>query len=193
MVNYPNKKISRPRTAPDAKPDTARRGYSLEDMLNESNKYYLACDRAIIHKKPTPIQVVKVEYPRRSAARIVEAYYKIPSTTDYNGIYKGRYIDFEAKECHKKAFPFTNIHPHQLKHLEGVLRHGGIAFVIIAFTLYNEVYLVDGQYLLDFIKKDERRSLSFETVKETAALIRQGYAPQLDYLAVVDQWYFKED
>ena len=65
------------------------RGMSLENDLNDSNAYYCSCDRALIHKKPTPIQVVKVDYPERSAAKITEAYYKTPGTTDYNGIYRG--------------------------------------------------------------------------------------------------------
>ena len=34
---------------------------------------------------------MKVDYPNRSHAKIVEAYYQTPSTTDYNGIYRGKY------------------------------------------------------------------------------------------------------
>ena len=83
------------------------RGMSLEEDINDSNAYYRACDRALIHKKPTPIQVVKVDYPARCAAKITEAYYKTPSTTDYNGVYRGKAIDFEAKETKSKtSFPF---------------------------------------------------------------------------------------
>ena len=52
------------------------RGMSLEDRINQSNQYYLSHNLAVIHKKPTPIQVVKVDFPRRSAARITEAYYR---------------------------------------------------------------------------------------------------------------------
>ncbi len=81
------KKISTTHSVSD---NYTRRGMSLEKDLNDSNAYYADCDRALIHKKPTPIQVVKVDYPARNSAKITEAYYKTPSTTDYNGIYRGR-------------------------------------------------------------------------------------------------------
>lgn len=196
MVNYPNKKKTQPLTLMEEnliKHDTSRRGYSLESALNQSNQYYLAHDKAIIHKKPTPIQIVKVDYPRRSAAKIVEAYFKIPSTTDYNGIYRGKYIDFEAKECSKNSFPFRNIHPHQIDHLEAVEKHGGIAFLMIAFTQKNEVYLIDAKYVVDKFRHAKRQSLLYENIKKNGYLVKQGYMPELDYLSVVDEVYFKED
>ena len=74
------------------------RGMSLEEDLNITNEYYRENNIAIIYKKPTPITIHKVDYPSRKEAVIKEAHFKIPSTTDYNGIYKGKYIDFEAKE-----------------------------------------------------------------------------------------------
>ena len=76
----------------------SNRGMGLEDDLNNTNKYYLDTNKAIIYKKPTPITINKVDYKSRTDAVIKEAHFKIPSTTDYNGIYKGRYIYFEAKE-----------------------------------------------------------------------------------------------
>ena len=48
----------------------------MEDELNESNEYYLSRGIAVIHKKPVPVQIVKVSYPARSAARITEAYFR---------------------------------------------------------------------------------------------------------------------
>ncbi len=80
-----------------------KRGMSLEDEINESNKYYLSAGIAVIHKKPTPIQIVDVYYPKRSAAVIKKAYFKQASTTDYNGVYRGHYLDFEAKETKNKT------------------------------------------------------------------------------------------
>src|SRR6476469_5956905 len=94
----------------------SNRGKTLEDELNETNEYYLANNKAVIHKKPVPIQIVHVKYPARSAAVITEAYFRSPSTTDYNGVWKGRYIDFEAKETkNTTSFPLQNIHEHQVE------------------------------------------------------------------------------
>ena len=76
----------------------SNRGMVLENDLNATNEYYLLNNVAVIYKKPTPITINKVDYPSRKDAVIKEAHFKIPSTTDYNGIYKGKYIDFEAKE-----------------------------------------------------------------------------------------------
>ena len=97
----------------------ANRGMTLEADLKASNDYYLVNDIAVIYKKPTPITISKVNYPSRAEAVIKEGYFKTPSTTDYNGIYKGKYIDFEAKETKlKTSFPLSNIHPHQIKNTE---------------------------------------------------------------------------
>ena len=56
--------------------------------------------------KPTPVQIVRVDYPQRShLLKIVEAYFRQASTTDYSGVYRGHYIDFEAKETRQKCYP----------------------------------------------------------------------------------------
>lgn len=95
---------------------------SFEKMINATNDYYLSQGLAVIHKKPTPIQIVQVDYPQRSRAKIVEAYFRQASTTDYSGVYNGYYIDFEVKETkQKRAIPMKNFHPHQIQHMEQVL------------------------------------------------------------------------
>lgn len=192
MIGYPNKKAIP--THSSSQDTHMGRGMSLEDDLNKSNEYYIACGRALIHKKPIPIQIVKVDYPARSSAKIVEAYYKTPSTTDYNGIYRGKAIDFEAKETKSKtSFPFKNIHPHQITHLKRVLQHGGIGFLILRFTCFDETYLVDAKYMIQAYEEPNKKSISYETIKAYGSLIKQGLTPRLRYLDNVDAMYFKED
>lgn len=194
MVNYPNMKKPQPmiQETHSEKHYTAHRGMSLEEDISMSNQYYLVNDKAVIYKKPTPIQIVKVDYPKREAAKIVEAYYKTPSTTDYNGIYRGKYVDFEAKETRAMSFPFSNISKHQIDHLDRILKHDGIAFVIIAFTQLDEVYLLDASYMVDEYYHAKRKSMTYDTIKSLGHLIPQGYQPRLDYLKVLDMFYFKE-
>jgi len=170
------------------------RGMSLEADINATNEYYLVNGIAVIHKKPTPITITKVDFPNRHEAVIKEAYFKIPSTTDYNGIYKGKYIDFEAKECSSKtAFPIINIHPHQIKHLKDVINHGAIAFILIRFTHHNQVFYLDGKYLIDFIESAKRKSIPYSFFKEKGIEIKDGFNPRLDYLKVIDSIYFGGD
>src|SRR5690554_2950891 len=108
-MNYPNGKkrsVQLSRNLNSHKQSYSNRGMSLEEDINVTNQYYLTHDICVIHKKPTPVQIVKVDYPKRSAAVIKEAYFKQASTTDYNGLYKGHYLDFEAKETRNKtSFP----------------------------------------------------------------------------------------
>ena len=70
------------------------RGMDLENDINISNQYYIDTKQAFIYKKPTPIKILKVNYPSKTnktgKITIKEAYFESPSTTDYNGLYNGR-------------------------------------------------------------------------------------------------------
>ena len=48
------------------------RGMNLEADLNATNEYYRNMDIGVIYKKPTPITIVKVDYPSRYEAVIKE-------------------------------------------------------------------------------------------------------------------------
>ena len=117
----------------------------------------------------TPVKITKVDYPSRDKAVIKQAFFTVPSTTDYNGLYKGRYIDFEAKETKSKtAFALTNIHPHQIKHLENIDNNGGIAFIIVRFTTLNETYLITAERFLNYINNNDKKSVPLEYFKTDA-------------------------
>ena len=168
----------------------ANRGMSLEEDINLSNDFYRDSGIALINKRPTPINIVKVDYSR--GARITDAYFEKQSTTDYNGVYKGRYIDFEAKNTKSTtSFPLSNISEHQIVHLKNVLKHGGIAFFIISFQMKDEIYLVDASLVIDFYEHGKRKSIPYEVFTKEGILIKQDYSPRLHYLDAVDALYFK--
>ena len=179
-MNYPNKKNTFNKFI-----TYGNRGMDLEYDINNSNKYYLENDIAVIHKKPTPIKVVTIDY---NINKIVEAYYEIPSTTDYNGIYKGKYIDFDAKETKSKtSFSLSNIHKHQIEHLIKVKNHGGISFLIIKFTSLDETYLFETKYLEEFINNNDRKSIPYEYIKENGYIIDYNYYPRIEYIKTIDK------
>ena len=168
----------------------ANRGMSLEEDINLSNDFYRDSGIALINKRPTPINIVKVDYTH--GARITDAYFEKQSTTDYNGVYKGRYIDFEAKNTKSNtAFPLSNISEHQIVHLKNVIKHGGIAFFIISFQMKDEVYLLDASFVIEFYEHGKRKSIPYEVFQKEAVLIKQDYSPRLHYIDAVDQLYFK--
>jgi recombination protein U len=195
IFNYPNGKKYTPNTNKEpAKKAMAQknavysnRGMTLEEDLNETNSYYVDRGIAVIHKKPTPVQIVNVDYPRRSAAVIKEAYFKQASTTDYNGVYKGRYIDFEAKETKfSTSFPLKNFHEHQIVHMKAVLEQGGICFVILRFSSEEEIYMLT---FWERMKDGGRKSITKEEVTQFGHQIPLGLHPRIDYIKVIDYLY----
>ena len=134
MMNYPNGKPYSKNKPLDGRKNSpfssnieyGGRGMTLEKDIEQSNTFYLKSGIAVIHKKPTPVQIVNVHYPKRSKAVINVAYFRTPSTTDYNGVYNGYYIDFEAKETkNKTSFPLNNIHAHQVEHMKNTYHQKG--------------------------------------------------------------------
>ncbi|WLD91786.1 Holliday junction resolvase RecU [Alkalihalobacillus sp. AL-G] len=172
----------------------ANRGMTFEDDINHSNLYYLQSGKAVIHKKPTPVQIVSVDYPKRSAAVIKEAYFKQPSTTDYNGVYRGKYIDFEAKETRNKtSFPLNNFHQHQIEHMRQVTKQDGICFILARFKTTQEDFLLKASDLFQFWEQQQqggRKSIPKAFFEEKAPSIQLGYNPRIDYLEIIDKLFF---
>lgn len=192
MIKYPNGMRKIPETIRVIKNKNVKKanlGTDFETKINESNEYYLQKNIASIHKKPTPVQIVKVDYPSRNKARIVEAYYKTPSTTDYNGIYKGYHIDFEAKCCRSTSFSFNHIFPHQINHLMKVDEMGGISFLIIEFPEHQEVFIMPAKILYEKYYASlsgGKKSISYKEFKEEAYSVKEGFNPWIEYIPIVD-------
>jgi recombination protein U len=199
-INYP--KGSAPKNAgkvsikPTAKRNhklsltPGNRGMAFEAAINESNEYYKEKGLCLVTKRPTPINIVKVDYKR--GAKIIDAYFESQSTTDYNGVYQGHYIDFEAKSTRSRtSFPLANIPIQQIEHLERVIAHGGIAFFMVHWQLKGETYLVPASYIIKFYREKPRASIPYEAMKENGKLIKETYRPSYDYLPVLEETFLK--
>lgn len=161
------------------------RGMILEEDINLTNNYYLINDIAIIYKKPTPIKILKLDYKTN---KITNAFFETKSTLDYNGIYQGKYIEFDAKEVNNKtSFPLSNIHPHQLEHIKKIIKHKGICFLIIRFIPLNKTFLLFGEDLLNFINENERKSIPISYFMDKCNSIELKYNPRLDYIKLLKE------
>lgn len=197
-IRYPNgQAFSYNRKERPTKVHYENRGMSLEEDINLTNQQYLTSNKAVIHKKPTPIQVVKVDYPKRSAAKITEAYYQQSSTTDYNGVYKGYYLDFEAKETkNKTSFPLSNFHNHQIEHMRKSSDHGGICFTIVRFSTLDKLYILHSDFLLEWWDQQflptGRKSIPLKAIQEKTIALKYGFNPRIPYLEAIDDWLMNE-
>lgn len=197
MINYPNgkkmvfeQKNAKKKNANDLTV-YKNRGIDFENDINSSLEYYDDNGLAIITKRPTPINVVHVDYSR--GAKITDAYFEKQSTTDYNGVYRGKYIDFEAKNTKSKtSLPLHNITSHQISHLEKVIKHGGIAFFLISLETLDKVYLLDASFVISFYKAKTRASIPVSEIITKGIEIKQGYMPRFEILKAIDEAYFHE-
>ena len=182
---YPNKI----RKEPSKPVNYANRGMGLEYLINDTNKYYLLNHIALVYQKPTPIAIKDTKYAENKIA--VTGYLKAKSTLDFVGLYQGKYLDFDAKSTkNKTAFPLNNIQEHQINHMQNVVNHGGISFLIIEMN--NEYYLLLAEDIIAFMENNERKSLPYEELKKIGHLIKVGLNPKIDYIKVVNEIYFKK-
>ena len=159
----------------------ANRGLDFEFEINITNDWYKENNIALITKRPTPIKVIRMN---TNTGIIEKAVYEKQSTLDYNGVYDGHYIEFEAKQTNNNSLPITNFQEHQLVHIRKVINHQGIVFVLISFRKYNEVYFLEGKRIVEAIDNN-KRSLSYNFVKETGYPVVIKYNPRIDYIEIL--------
>lgn len=161
----------------------SNRGMDLENLINMTNEYLLEKDIAVIYKKPTPIQIVKYDYEKK---RITDAYYKTQSTLDYNGIYQGYYIEFDAKNTNLKSFPISNIASHQLDHIKKINKQNGIVFLMIMIN--SEIYAIKGEFIINYIESTDKKSISYEYIKENGIKLNYNYLKGVDYIPALEEF-----
>ena len=108
-----------------------------------------------------------------------------------NAYKRVRISKYEPKETkNTTSFPLQNFHAHQIRHMEQVLNHRGLAFVILCFSSSDEIFLMEAQQIITFWNRmldGGRKSITKKEVEQTSYKIPIGFQPRIDYLKVVDQ------
>ncbi|WLP85340.1 Holliday junction resolvase RecU [Mycoplasma seminis] len=143
------------------------RGMFLESVINQSIKYYWENNIAFIEKKavPTSFSDLKNISHNKFKASIT----LLKSTVDYIGMYQGKFVAFEAKSTNEKSLDLSNFRLHQLQYLSLINSQGGIAFVIVYFSLYNEFYKISVDFLNQEFKS--KKSISYEKIKKNSSFL----------------------
>ncbi|SDI18534.1 recombination protein U [Alteribacillus persepolensis] len=161
------------------------RGKGFEEVLNTANFQYKNRGIALINKRPTPIKVLKTK-----GVHILKAVWESKSTVDYDGIWKGRSIQFEAKTTNKKRFDLDMLTPGQISFLDQAEKQGAISFVLVEIRPIQSVFLIPNNMVQKYTRnaqKGGRKSIPLDELEVYADVVQQNRGIVLDYLAVVDK------
>ncbi len=161
------------------------RGSTFEEMINVTNTAYREKGLALIQKLPTPITPVAL-----SEHKISRAYFEKKSTVDYIGVVQGIPVCFDAKETAQKSFPLKNVHEHQISFMREFQAQKGLAFLLVSFAQFNEVFYLPFDELERWFEKAQsggRKSIPYEAFdKSLLVLGKQMFV--VHYLEAIDTY-----
>lgn len=142
---------------------------------------------ALINKRPTPVKVIKSK-----ASQVIKGFYEAKSTVDYDGVYKGRAIAFEAKSTENPGrFDLKNIAQHQLDYLEKAEKMGAICFFLIEFSKDKSIFVVPLSVIQSYIRMSHqpkgKKSIPRADFDIYGYLVEQTERSPIDYLQYVDE------
>ncbi|WP_164219351.1 Holliday junction resolvase RecU [Virgibacillus sp. YIM 98842] len=164
---------------------TGKRGQAFEYTLDYTNKLYENQGRALINKRPTPMKIIG-----KTRGKQHICVFDKKSTVDYDGIYAGCAITFEAKTTEKKSFPLSMLTEHQVKYLNEAEKQRAISFVIVEMRALRDVFLVPNNMVQKYIRKAEhggRKSIPMDDLEIYAFMVESKNGVPLDYLSAVDR------
>lgn len=165
----------------------ANMGMSFEKDVTKCCDYYRENMIADIYKRPTPIKVVKMS--KTHPGMIEEAYFQEKSTTDFVGIYKGKYIDFECKETIHDSIPYSMIREQQFRHLKTIIEMGGIGFFLVSFKTAQEVYLIDASLILSEVENKKHPGFKRSFFIEKGIKVERSYNPPYKIIEAIEEIY----
>ncbi|MEW9595782.1 Holliday junction resolvase RecU [Bacillus toyonensis] len=163
------------------------RGMAFEMLINLSNEMYQRGGVALINKRPTPVKVIKSK-----GSQVINGFYEAKSTVDYDGVYKGRAIAFEAKSTEKDTrFDLKNIAQHQLDYLEEAEKMGAICFFLIEFSKDKSVFAVPLSIIQSYVRMSHqpkgKKSIPRVDFDIYGYLVEHTERAPVDYLQYIDE------
>lgn len=163
----------------------ANRGMGLEEMINYSNEIYRNKRMAVVYKRSTPVKIL------RTRGTKVEGYLEAANTVDFEGVFNGRSLQFEAKSTRKTdRLDLSLFQEHQVEHMRACLNQGAVVFALVEFVTHGQVFYVPGKVVIDAWDKHKaggRASISYDDLSAQCSLVCTGRGVPLDYIAVVDK------
>lgn len=164
----------------------ANRGMGLENLIEYTNNIYRTKRWAVVNKRPTPVKILRINRNGK-----IEGHLEKASTVDYEGVYRGRAIQFESKSTKEaNRFPLANFHEHQIEHMRACMQQGAMVFAIIEFVRHDVRFYVPAKVVLDAWDKAKAggpKSIPFEEFVLTCYTIPSTRGVPCDYLAIVDR------
>lgn len=131
----------------------AKKGSKLERLIDMTNNEYRNAGVAAVGKVPTPLEIKKVE------GKNVEALLGKARWLDYNGVYKGHALIFDAKESTIERFTLANVADHQYETMKLWHKHDAVTFLIVAFWLKGknepEIYYLKFEQLASYWERKD--------------------------------------
>ncbi|QEH61620.1 recombination protein U [Spiroplasma chinense] len=122
------------------------KGMFLETVLNTNIEDYEK-EGLLIRKMPVNSSIIEVN------KNIITSKAKKNDLCDYIGLYKGIYIEFEAKETELDYFNLNNLKENQRSKLNTIFQLGGASFLIVYFHKENSFFGLPIQMLTKNLKK----------------------------------------
>ncbi|SFM35307.1 Holliday junction resolvase RecU [Salibacterium qingdaonense] len=163
----------------------ANRGMGFENLVNTTNLQYKNKGLALISKRPTPMKIIGSTKGGQNICVFDQK-----STVDFDGVYRGLSIQFEAKSTGEKRFDLKMITDSQIDFLQQSERQGAVCFVLLEIRPLRTVYYVPNNMLQKYVREAQRggrKSIPLDDLEIYADVVTQGQGIPLDYLAVVDK------
>lgn len=160
------------------------RGKAFEDLLDYTNLIYKNKGIALINKRPTPVRIL-----RTRGGRITQATFDTKSTVDYDGIYQGRSIVFEAKSTKGKSLPLSNITSEQIEYLEDAEKHGAISFLIVNMKELDKTYLISNEIVQEYVGnsfRGGRKSIPIKTMENKCIEVKSSEGVPVNYIKALN-------